>query len=247
MKKSLDDSYDESADEIESGFLEESLRSLLKESQKKIKEITRKEKAFQDMTTSNFADVHTLAPPPKERPSTSSGQVYRGDKPSRTKKVDPRRMSFGQDSEKTPERKVQLKKEWRKRPYVKPEPKLTPKQKLEQKAMERRIVERPSRFKGNNALKYDFSSDDDIEENNSVDTVKRNTNSKAKSASKKKKKHKITMHMHHDRPEFTLIRHFLQTGEWKKSHKQDESMFVYVCNERKLDWDISLRSLVIDY
>ena len=74
----------------------------------------------------------------------------------------------------------------------------------------------------------------------SVDTVKK---TKA-SASKKKIKHKITMHIYHDRPEITLIKHFLNVGEWKKVHKVDDAEFTYVYNERKLDWDISLRTMV---
>lgn len=77
----------------------------------------------------------------------------------------------------------------------------------------------------------------------SVETVKKSKNNNT-SFKKQKIKHKITMHIHHERPELTLIKHFLEIGEWKKVSRPDDAQFTFVNNERKLDWDISLRTMV---
>lgn len=82
----------------------------------------------------------------------------------------------------------------------------------------------------------DAMSDD---EEASIETVKK------QSASKKKQKtrHKISVCVL-NQSEGGLIKHFLDAGEWRKVSSPDEAVFTFICNERKLDWDLSLKSMI---
>jgi hypothetical protein len=78
----------------------------------------------------------------------------------------------------------------------------------------------------------------------SVDTVKIQHKGKSAPAKKKKKMHKVTACVYHDLPESSLFRHFLDTGEWKKVPMAKDPDFTYVCSEKKLNWDITLKTMV---
>lgn len=81
-----------------------------------------------------------------------------------------------------------------------------------------------------------FSDDED-----SIQTIKKHTTSK--SGSKKKIKHKLSVCILGNQ-EPGLARHFLESGEWRKVNSPDDAAFTFVINERKLDWDISLKTMV---
>lgn len=88
--------------------------------------------------------------------------------------------------------------------------------------------------------KADAYSDD--ENDVSVETVKKQSN--IKSATKKKIRHKLTVCLSAGGCESGLVRHFMEAGEWKKVATPEEAVFTYVINERKLDWDLSLKTMV---
>lgn len=97
-------------------------------------------------------------------------------------------------------------------------------------------IAKPGRAKKSRADSYDS----DYEEMDaSVETVKKQRNGK-----KRKLKHKISMMVYQDRTEITLVKHFVETGEWKRVNKVEEAHFTYVANERKLDWEVSLKTMV---
>lgn len=73
----------------------------------------------------------------------------------------------------------------------------------------------------------------------STDTIKKKTTPK-----KCKLKHKIAMACYHERSEIPLVRHFVELGEWKRVLKFEDADFTFVNNERKLDWDVALKTMV---
>lgn len=73
----------------------------------------------------------------------------------------------------------------------------------------------------------------------STDTVKKKTTPK-----KGKLKHKVAVACYHERSEIPLVRHFIELGEWKRVLKFDDADFTFVNNERKLDWDVALKTMV---
>lgn|SRR3990167_972992 len=73
----------------------------------------------------------------------------------------------------------------------------------------------------------------------STDTIKKKTTPK-----KQKIKHKLSMMCYHEKSEIPLVKHFIELGEWKRVLKFDDADFTFVNNERKLDWDVALRTMV---
>jgi hypothetical protein len=74
----------------------------------------------------------------------------------------------------------------------------------------------------------------------STETVKKKSHSK-----KMKLKHKIAMMCYHERSEIPLVKHFVELGEWKRVLRFDDADFTFVNSERKLDWDVALKTMVV--
>lgn len=203
--------------------LEEDLQSLLKESNKKIKEVSKREKENSVKTTEYLIESHL------DMPSTSASRIVIGEG-KRSSSIDmpsfkERRIHILKDLDTSeddlPEKKTRDGSE--SKYEVSSKPKL--------QSSSRGRVPRPASKSRDASLSED-----------SVDTVKKH--SPSKSAKKKKLKHKIAVAMFQDRPETHLFKHFVEVGEWRKVHRPEDAQFTYVCNERKLDWDISLRTMV---
>jgi hypothetical protein len=242
--------------ESELGDIEESLQSLLRESQKKIKEMNKREKENStkttqfiidraraeskdrtkqrnvEMSSSSVSRVKTEAVA-KARPSTNTGikgsVLTSTTTPSSKVKFEKERED---DSSESPDRKTRDERsEWVKTA----KPTILSNTKNGTKSPNVGYAKKTQ-------PKLEHQEDD---EDVSVDTVKINAKSAKTSAKKKKKiKHKITTHILHDIPETSLMKHFFEAGEWKKVLRPEMAEFTYVCNEKRLDWEISLKTMV---
>lgn len=108
-------------------------------------------------------------------------------------------------------------------------------------AFSKKISIRKDLVKESSAMKKLEQADAYSDDEDSIQTIKKQVSSKT--PQKKKLKHKLSVCL----PcggETGLARHFLEAGEWRRVPTPDEAAFTFIINERKLDWDLSLKTMV---